>query len=176
MWLRTGSTWTKCGYKTMLLPLFLIWFVITYSYSDVWALLMNCCNKCCVLLNHYDLGWSRFGLKSLVISWTTGVIWTQVWEFDRFDDCFYTCALIIWTVPWHWWFALVLLCKEKFKMRRGFPLPITVMLDCAHNDLAMLYIKLWSVDLSLESSWLIPRLFYCLFVLMSSLADWINHK
>jgi hypothetical protein len=30
--------------------------------------------------------------------WTTGVIWAQVWEFDHFGDCFYTCALIIWTV------------------------------------------------------------------------------
>jgi hypothetical protein len=88
MWLRTGSTWTKCGFKTMLLLLFLIWFVITYSYSDVWELLMNYCNKCCVMLNHYDLGCSQFGLKSLVISWTTGVIWAQLWEFDRFGDCF----------------------------------------------------------------------------------------
>jgi hypothetical protein len=56
MWLRTGRTWTKCGFKTMLLPLFLIWFVITYSYSEVWELLMNCCNRRCVILNHYDLG------------------------------------------------------------------------------------------------------------------------
>jgi hypothetical protein len=56
MWLRIGSTWTKCGFKTMLLPLFLIWFVITYSYSDVWALFMNYCNRWCVVLNHYDLG------------------------------------------------------------------------------------------------------------------------
>jgi hypothetical protein len=64
-------------------------FVINYSYSDVWELLMNCCNKCCVMLNHYDLGCSRFGLKSLLISWTTGVIWAQVWEFDCFGDCFF---------------------------------------------------------------------------------------
>jgi hypothetical protein len=56
MWLRTGSTWTKCGSKTMLLPLFLIWVVITYSYSEVWELLMICCNRWCVMLNHYDLG------------------------------------------------------------------------------------------------------------------------
>jgi hypothetical protein len=40
------------------------------------------------MLNHYDLGCSWFGLKSLVISWTTGVIWAQVLEFDRFGDCF----------------------------------------------------------------------------------------
>jgi hypothetical protein len=38
------------------------------------------------------------GLKSLVILWTTGVIWAQVREFDHFGDCFCTCALIIWTV------------------------------------------------------------------------------
>jgi hypothetical protein len=84
----------------MLLLLFLIWFVMTYSYSEVWELLMKYCNKCCVMLNHYDLGCSRFGLKSLAISWTTGVMWAQVWEFNRFGDCFWTCALIIWTVPW----------------------------------------------------------------------------
>jgi hypothetical protein len=56
---------------------------------------MNYCNKCCVMLNHYDLGCSRFGLKSLMISWTTGVIWAQVQEFDCFGNCFRTCALII---------------------------------------------------------------------------------
>jgi hypothetical protein len=33
--------------------------------------------------------------------WTTRIIWTQVWEFDHFSDCFCTCALIIWTVSWH---------------------------------------------------------------------------
>jgi hypothetical protein len=39
---------------------------------------LNYCNKCCVMLNHYDLGCSWFGLKSLVISGTTKVIWAQV--------------------------------------------------------------------------------------------------
>jgi hypothetical protein len=68
-------------------------FVINYSYSDVWELLMNSCDKWCVMMNHYDLGLLWFGLKSLVISWTTEVIWAQVWEFDRFSDCFWTCAL-----------------------------------------------------------------------------------
>jgi hypothetical protein len=64
-------------------------------------LLLDCCNKWCVMLNHYDLASLWFGLKSLVISWTTEVIWAQVWEFDRFGDCFWTYALIIWTIPWH---------------------------------------------------------------------------
>jgi hypothetical protein len=76
-------------------------FVTKYSYFDVWELLMNYCNKWCVMLNHYDLGCSRFGLKSLVISWTTRVIWAEVWEFNLFGGCFWTCALIIWMVPWH---------------------------------------------------------------------------
>jgi hypothetical protein len=92
MWLCTGSIWFQMISKIMLIPL-------NYLYSDVWELLTNCCNKCRLMLNHYDLGCSWFVLKSLVISWTTGVIWAQVWEFDRFGDCFWTCALIIWTVP-----------------------------------------------------------------------------
>jgi hypothetical protein len=45
----------ECGLKTMLLPLFIIWFVITYLYSKVWELLMNYCNRWCVKLNHYNL-------------------------------------------------------------------------------------------------------------------------
>jgi hypothetical protein len=53
-------------------------FVIKLFVLRCIRLLLNCCNKCCVILNHYDLGCSRFGLKSLVISWTTGVIWAQV--------------------------------------------------------------------------------------------------
>jgi hypothetical protein len=53
-------------------------FVINYLVLQFMRLLMNYCNKCCVMLNHYGLGCSRFGLKSLVISWTTGVIWAQV--------------------------------------------------------------------------------------------------
>jgi hypothetical protein len=75
-------------------------FVIKLFVLWCMRLLLNCCNKCCVILNHYNLGCSQFGLKSLVISWTTGVIWAQVWEFDCFGDCFWTCALIIWTVLW----------------------------------------------------------------------------
>ena len=31
---------------------------------------------------------------------TTGFIWAQVREFDRFGDCFCTCALINWSVLW----------------------------------------------------------------------------
>jgi hypothetical protein len=29
---------------------------------------------------------------------TTGIIWAQVWKFERFGACFRTCALIIWSV------------------------------------------------------------------------------
>jgi hypothetical protein len=53
-------------------------FVINYLVLRCMRLLMNCCNKWCVMLNHYDLGSLWFGLKSLVISWTTEVIWAQV--------------------------------------------------------------------------------------------------
>ena len=31
---------------------------------------------------------------------TTGFIWARVREFDRFGDCFCTCALINWSVLW----------------------------------------------------------------------------
>jgi hypothetical protein len=53
-------------------------FVIKLFVLRCMRLLLNCCNKYGVMLNHYDLGCSRFGLKSLTISWTTGVIWAQV--------------------------------------------------------------------------------------------------
>jgi hypothetical protein len=49
----------------------------------------------------YDLVLLLVGLKSFMISWTTGIIWSQVRKFDRSSDCFCTCALIIWTVLWH---------------------------------------------------------------------------
>jgi hypothetical protein len=49
-------------------------FVIKLFVLRCMSLLMNCCNKCCVMLNHYDLSSLWFGLKSLVISWTTEVI------------------------------------------------------------------------------------------------------
>jgi hypothetical protein len=32
---------------------------------------------------------------------TTGIIWVQVRKFERFGACFYTCALIIWSVLLH---------------------------------------------------------------------------
>jgi hypothetical protein len=32
---------------------------------------------------------------------TTGIIWAQVWKFERFGACFRTCALIIWSVLLH---------------------------------------------------------------------------
>jgi hypothetical protein len=85
----------------MLLPQIPILFCNNLFVLRCMRLLLDCCNKWCVMLNHYDLGLLCFGLKSLMISWTTRVIWAQVWEFDCFSDCFWTCTLIIWTVPWH---------------------------------------------------------------------------
>ena len=50
-----------------------------------------------VMLNHYDLGCMQVGLKSFVVS-VDYRLWAQVREFDRFGDCFCTCALINWSV------------------------------------------------------------------------------
>ena len=33
---------------------------------------------------------------------TTGFIWAQVREFDRFGDYFWTCALINWSILWQY--------------------------------------------------------------------------
>ena len=42
--------------------------------------------------------------------WTTGFKWAQVRVFDRFGDCFCTCALINWSVLWEeslcFWFMM----------------------------------------------------------------------
>jgi hypothetical protein len=84
----------------MLLPQISILFCNNLFVLRCMRLILDYCNKWCVMLNHYDLGLLCFGLKSLMISWTTGVIWAQVWEFDHFGDCFWTCALMIWMVPW----------------------------------------------------------------------------
>ena len=51
-----------------------------------------------VMLNYCDLGCMQVGLKSFEISVDYRVIWAQVREFDRFGDCFCTCALINWSV------------------------------------------------------------------------------
>ena len=51
-----------------------------------------------VMLNYYDLGCMQVGLKSFMVSVTTGFIWAQVRKFDRFGDRFCTCALINWSV------------------------------------------------------------------------------
>jgi hypothetical protein len=75
------------------------------SLQCMWAtceLLVKCCNIWCVMLNHV---WPWFVCwlvqNSSWFRWTTGVIWVQVWQFDHFDDCFCTCALIMWVVPLH---------------------------------------------------------------------------
>jgi hypothetical protein len=69
-----------------------MWAIASYLWNVVTG------NVLCWIM--YDLGLLLVGLKSFVISWTTGIIWAQVRKFDRSGDCFCSCALIIWTVPW----------------------------------------------------------------------------
>ena len=65
-------------------------------------LFVNCCNmwcanvESCTILAFCWLDWNPSWFR-----WTTGIIWTQVRELDRFGDRFCTCALIIWTVLLH---------------------------------------------------------------------------
>jgi hypothetical protein len=44
------------------------------------------------MLNHYNLGCSRFGLKSLMISWTTGVIWLKFENLIASAIVLYLCS------------------------------------------------------------------------------------
>jgi hypothetical protein len=50
---------------------------------------------CCVE-SYTILACLLVGLKSFMISWTTGIICALVQKFDCVGDCFCTCALIIW--------------------------------------------------------------------------------
>ena len=72
-----------------------------YVNYDVCEIFVNCDVTCdwlywismiliCILVV-WDPSWFR---------WTTGFIWAQVWRFDRFGDCYCTCALINWMVLW----------------------------------------------------------------------------
>ena len=99
--------WTKCDVDVKLLCFAIwTWFVITmwtpiyvrYSWtiSELW------CNLWLVVLNHVNHVWSWFVCwfvwDALWFYQTTRFIWAQVWRFDRFGDCYCTCALINWTV------------------------------------------------------------------------------
>ena len=96
--------WTHVCELNYLLPLlYKTWFVITMTLMGC-NLSANClwnvvtCEMLCwitVILVVCKLVWNP--------SWfqlTTGFIWAQVREFDRFGDCFCTCALINWSVLW----------------------------------------------------------------------------
>ena len=87
----------------MLLPLLLNLscnnFVETPMYENY---LWTCCNMWLVVLNHVRSWFVRwFVWDPSWFHWTTRFIWVQVWQFDRFGDCYYTCALINWTVLLH---------------------------------------------------------------------------
>jgi hypothetical protein len=119
-----------------------LWFC-NKSFVLWWMrLLLNYCNKCCVMLNHYDLGSLWFGLKSLVISWTTGVIWAQVWEFDRFGDCFWTCALIIWTVPWQ-----MSLDYAGSRSRASYPSLYRLGIRVTNNSMSIVLTDMFSIQI-----------------------------
>ena len=79
------------------------WFVITMwtpmYVRYLWTICELWCNMWLVMLNH---------VRSWFVCWfvwdpswfhrTTEFIRAQVWWFDRFGDCYCTCALINWTV------------------------------------------------------------------------------
>jgi hypothetical protein len=64
------------------------------------------CNVRCCMLNDAILVVSKLVWNPSWFQLTTGIIWAQVRKFERFGACFYTCALIIWSVllqlasPW----------------------------------------------------------------------------
>ena len=101
--------WTKCDVDVKLLCFHYLNLVCNnYVNSDV-------CEKICelwynmwlVMLNHV---WSWFVCWFVWDpSWfhrTIRFIWAQVWRFDRFSDCYCTCAHINWMV-------LLLLASEQ---------------------------------------------------------------
>ena len=87
-------------FKTMLLPLLLNLgcnnFVETPMYENY---LWTCYNMWLVVLNHVR-SWfvCRFVWDPSWFHQTTGFIWVQIWPFERFGDCYCTCALVNWTV------------------------------------------------------------------------------
>ena len=88
-----------------------ICFRVLYNTCFVIMITLRWCN---LIANHlwnvvtYDmLCWITVILVVCKLVWnpsrfqlTTGFIWAQVREFDRFGDCFCTCALINWSVLW----------------------------------------------------------------------------
>ena len=74
-----------------------MWTLMYVRY--LWTICELWCNMWLVVLNH---------IRSWFVCWfvwdpswfhrTTGFICAQVWQFDRFSDCYCTCALINWMV------------------------------------------------------------------------------
>jgi hypothetical protein len=79
------------------------WFVIIatlWCCKSISELLWNV-NMWCVMWNDAILVVSKLVWNSSWFRLTTGIIWVQVWKFERFGACFCTCALIIWSVLLH---------------------------------------------------------------------------
>ena len=71
-------------------------FIETPMYENY---LWTCCNMWLVVLNYVRSWFVRwFVWDPLWFHRTTRFIWVQVWWFDRFSDCYCTCALMNWTV------------------------------------------------------------------------------
>ena len=72
-------------------------------WYNMWLVMLNHIRSWFVCWFVWDPSWFH---------WTIRFIWAQVWRFDRFGDCYYTCALINWTVLLHWSF-MARICLRK---------------------------------------------------------------
>ena len=93
------------GFKTIVFPLLLYLNLgcnNSFRTPRYVELLVNLCNMWLVFWILYDLG-CVIGLFKILCDtwWTTGFIWAQVWQCDRFGGCHCTCALINWSVQPH---------------------------------------------------------------------------
>jgi hypothetical protein len=104
------NVFAEC-WSVRLTVVFKQWCVLCFRYfinlvcNNLWLCvckwiseLLVKCNVWCVMLNDAILIVSKLVWNSLWFRLTTGIIWAQVWKFERFGACFCTCALIIWSV------------------------------------------------------------------------------
>ena len=105
LWSYLGTVLNYVRNSTFKLNLLLLlfnqtWFVITLFHTLMNELyLWTLCNMWHVCWIMYDLG-CVIGLFKIFRDTrrTTGFIWAQVWQCDRYGGCHCTCALINWSV------------------------------------------------------------------------------
>jgi hypothetical protein len=99
---KTGSSiWTVCVCYASA-TLWTRFVIIGDSVCCKWTSeLLVKCNVWCVMLNDAILVVNELVWNPSWFRLTTGIIWAQVRKFERFGACFYTYALIIWSVLLH---------------------------------------------------------------------------